>query len=128
MTTPVLDYVRGSYHFDPNEVDVNHTRAVLFVKPDYFVVIDRLTGEGEHDFRMKYQLHQDLQATADGTMVVGASTDGPGIVVAPSRDDLELSIVTGQDEPKEGWHLFSERKAEPAPALIYTWRDRKSVV
>jgi hypothetical protein len=123
LTTPVLDYVRGSYHFDPNEVDVNHTRAVLFVKPDYFVVIDRLTGEGEHDFRMKYQLHQDLQATADGTMVVGASTDGPGIVVAPSRDDLELSIVTGQDEPKEGWHLFSERKAEPAPALIYTWRE-----
>ena len=123
LTTPVLDYVRGSYHFDPNEVDLNHTRAVLFVKPDYFVVIDRMTGEGEHDFRMKYQLHQDLQATADGTMVVGVSENGPGIVVAPSRDDLELNIVIGQDEPKEGWHLFSETKAEPAPALIYTWRE-----
>jgi len=113
VTTPVLDYVRGSYHFDPEQVDINHTRAVLFVKPDYFVILDQLDGEGEHDFRMKYQLHD----------VTAFYPAGPGVIVAPAREDLDLSIITGQDEPKEGWHLVSAIAAEPAPALIYQWRE-----
>ena len=125
VTTPVFDYVRGRYAFDPDKVSVTHTRAILFVKPDYFVVMDRIDGKGEHDYRMKYQLHQDLTAVANGVRVVGNSANGPSIVVSPSRADLTLSIVKGQDEPfKEGWHLLHEEQAEAAPALIYEWRER----
>ena len=125
VTTPVFDYVRGRYAFDPGEVEVKHTRAILFVKPDYFVVMDRIDGDGEHDYRMKYQLHQDLTAVANGVHVVGSSATGPGIVVSPSRADLALSIVKGQDEPfKEGWHLLHEERAEAAPALIYEWHEQ----
>ncbi|MCD6362352.1 MAG: heparinase II/III family protein, partial [Armatimonadetes bacterium] len=124
LTTPVFDYVRGGYSFDPEQVAVTHTRAVLFVKPDYFVILDRSEGEGEHEYRMKYQLHQDLSAEADGTWVTAMSADGPGVVVAPTRDDLNLTIIEGQMKPEvEGWHLVSDTKAEPAPALIYTWRE-----
>jgi len=125
VTTPVFDYVRGRYAFDPGGVSATHTRAVLFVKPDYFVVLDTVDGKGEHDYRMKYQLHQSLTAVANGVQVVGSTGNGPGIVVSPSRDDLTLSIIKGQNEPfKEGWHLLHEERAEAAPALIYEWRER----
>lgn len=124
VTTPTYDYVRGSYRFDPERVAATHRRAVVFVKPDYFVVIDRVEAEGEHEYRMKYQLNEALTAQAEGTRVVGAAEGRPRIVVAPARADLDLAIITGQREPRhEGWHLRSETDARPAPALIYTWRE-----
>ena len=125
VTTPVFDIVRGSYRFDEEQVKATHIRAVLFVKPDYFVVIDRVDGDGgTHQYRMKYQLHQDLTAEASGTRVVGMADGGPRIVVAPARNDLDLSIVTGRKEPTyEGWHLFADQEGAPAPALIYRWEE-----
>lgn len=124
MTTAEYDYVRGSYEFDPEKVAATHTRRVLFVKPDYFVVIDRVDAEGAHDYRMKYQLNHALEATAEGTRAIGISDGQPRIVVASSREDLDLSIVKGQREPRyEGWQLLSETDAREAPALIYTWRE-----
>jgi len=129
VTTPAFDYVRGAYRFDHRKVKVTHTRAILFVKPHYFVVLDRLDGDGKpHAYRMKYQLHHKLAAKANGTQVVGSKGGQPRIVVAPSRSDLTLDIATGRDEePREGWHLHAADKAAPAPALIYTWEQATPV-
>ncbi|MFO7948451.1 MAG: heparinase II/III family protein [Armatimonadota bacterium] len=124
ITNPVFDYVRGSYEFDPENVKVTHTRAVLFMRPDYFVILDTLDGEGEHSYRMKYQLNHELSATKDGVRATATSNDGPGGVIAVSRDDVTLSIVEGQTEPRyEGWHLTGPETGEPAPALLYTWTE-----
>lgn len=125
VTTPVFDYVRGSYRFDEKRVHAIHTRAVVFVKPDYFVVIDRVHGDDKaHQYRMKYQLHRQLQAHTSGTKVIGLAADAPRVVVAPSRSDLELSVVKGQKEPRyEGWHLYAAEKAAAASALIYEWEE-----
>lgn len=124
VTTPVYDYVRGSYTFDPKRVKATHRRAILFVKPDYFVVIDRIEAEGIHDYRMKYQLHDELEARVEGTRVVAGLAGEPRLVVAPTRDDLDLAVIKGQKTPRyEGWHLRTETDARPAPALIYTWRE-----
>jgi hypothetical protein len=126
VTNDVFDYVRGSYTFDPEQVTATHTRAVLFVKPDYFVVIDRIDGdEQEHEYRMKYQLHQTLDAQVDGTRALGVSEGRPRIVVAPTREDLDLTVIEGQKEPYyEGWHLVSETNPVAAPALVYEWQQQ----
>ena len=124
VTSAEWDYVRGSYAFDPEEVEATHTRRVLFVRPDYFVVVDRIDAEGEHEMRMKYQLNHALEAVADGARVVGSDAEDVRIVVTPSRQDLDLSIVKGQTQPRyEGWQLLSVTDAREASALIYTWRE-----
>ncbi len=126
VTNDVIDYVRGSYTFDPEQVRATHTRAIVFIKPDYFVVIDRITGDGgPHQYRMKYQLHPDLQPQVDGARAVGVADGQPRIIVAPTRGELGLSVITGQKEPEyEGWHLVSETDAVAAPALIYEWEQQ----
>jgi len=125
VTTPVFDYLRGAYTFDAKRINATHTRAFLFLKPDYFVVIDRIDSDDRpHEYRMKYQLHHHLTAERDGIKVTGTKNGAPAIVVAPSRSDLKLSIVKGQREPvHEGWHLYAADKAAAAPALIYTWKE-----
>jgi len=126
VTTPVFDYVRGSYQFDRKRVVAKHAWAILFVKPDYFVIIDRVDGDDNtHHYRMKYQLHHELMAVADGTQVIGIKDGQPRIVVAPVRRDIELSIIEGQREPYyEGWRLHAPDRAELAPALIYEWEEQ----
>jgi hypothetical protein len=125
VTTPAFDYVRGSYTFDKKRIRARHTRAIPFLKPDYFVVMDRVDGDGKpHEYRMKYQLHHHLSAKADGVKVIGRKDGTPRVVVAPSRTDLRLSVIKGQKQPFcEGWHLYAPQKAAAAPALIYEWEE-----
>ena len=129
VTCPVFDYVRGAYTFDPNElnqVTITHTRAILFVRPDYFLVIDRLapSDDAAHEYRMKYQLHHTASApNVEGVRATGIAGEA-GIVVQPLRSDLRLDVVSGQKKPYyEGWHLTGRDCARPAPALIYKWND-----
>jgi hypothetical protein len=128
VTTPVFDYLQGAYTFDParlENVSITHSRSILFVRPDYFLVIDRLTpgDRGVHKYRMKYQLHhaagQPEVRGVRATAVIGRA----GIVVEPLGSDLGLEVVTGRKEPHyEGWHLTGRAGGKPAPALIYTWQ------
>jgi hypothetical protein len=45
LTNPLFDFLEGNYDFGAQGLDVLHTRSILFIKPEYWVVIDRLTGE-----------------------------------------------------------------------------------
>ncbi len=132
VTCPIFDWVRGAYTFDPDELDqvtITHTRAILFVRPDYFLVIDRLEpSDGTaHEYRMKYQLHHTVSVpSVEGVRATGVA-GGAGIVVQPLCGDLRLDIVNGQKEPYyEGWHIVEPACAMPADALVYTWEDSGS--
>ena len=125
ITSPVFDYLRGSYAFDPGQhkgIEITHTRSILFARPDYYLVIDRITpsDEGSHDYRMKYQLSHPLETQTEGLRATG-TCDRAGIVVEPLAPGLSLEIIKGQKEPYyEGWDPAGG--FTPAPALIYRWR------
>ena len=107
-----------------NNVKITHTRSIFFARPDYCVVIDRLTpgDEREHEYRMKYQLSYLLDPHAEAARVTAVS-DTAGIVVEPLGSGITLSIIKGQKRPYyEGWHYA--RGFKPAPALIYTWKTK----
>ena len=122
ISNDAFDFLEGIFDFRPQGIGVRHTRAILFVKPDYWIVLDRLEGEeGQpHDLRMKYQLHPDVEARAEGNRVIGEHPGtGVSIQVIPGDADLPLEIVKGRETPTaEGW-LAVKDQAWPAPALIY---------
>lgn len=49
LTTPGYDFVDGA-HGAYGGLGVVHRRRIFFVKPDYFILADLLTGEGAHSF------------------------------------------------------------------------------
>ena len=95
QTNNALDYGAGVYAdgYGPERMTkVTHRRELVFVKPDYFLVVDELEGEGEHQIESLFHLNHD-EAEIDGP--VARSVD-PGAV--------ECGRSRGADGGPEGPH------------------------
>ena len=123
LTNPLFDFLEGSYDFASQGIDVIHTRSILFIKDEYWLVLDRLTGgedTTEHHFRMKVQLDKDLEATCEGNELLARSPcTGASLHMHQLTGGVDLRIAMGEKHPKiEGW-LAAAEKAWPAPAAIF---------
>jgi hypothetical protein len=70
-----------------------HQRSVLFVKNKYWVVVDRITGQGEHEVTRLFHFPIG-PAQADGSAAQTAFPDGMNIRVQPV-DAAKLEMRTG---------------------------------
>ena len=78
----VYDAGYGSEQHRP----ATHTRRVLFVKPDLFVIADTLTptDQAEHSYQARWHLMTPLTARHDATSAVCTSDAGrPNLVIVP---------------------------------------------
>jgi len=126
VSKPLFDFVRGRYksgYGDRNEINVIHTRRVLFVKPDYFVIQDTLVpaDRREHTYESLFHLDCEEASLDEGTLKVETRRDkGSNLVIIPLLDgNLKARIVKGQKNPVQGWANHPWR---PIPTAIYTKR------
>ncbi|SME98604.1 alginate lyase family protein [Paenibacillus barengoltzii] len=103
-TTPEYDYAQGGhdgYWRLPHPVQL--LRQILFVKPDYWVVVDtcRSHGDAEHAYALPFHLAEGLEVRfqADGHLVIGDAGGGEGPVLRilplhPVKIDVEPSWIS----------------------------------
>ena len=119
---PAADYVEAV--FDENfggEVkrNVTHTRAVLFVKPDFWVVLDTLQAVDGKPHTYDALFHFDAKVKAEGLRAVTQNTDAANLTVAARPDaGLSLRVVEGQEDPVQGWLPRGLSGVRPAPVGI----------
>ncbi len=135
-TNDVFDWARGTYDkgYGPRVgddgkslgreqdlTDVTHERAVIFVRPDYYLVIDRMLGDGgePHLYSNLFHFDADEAIVDDATMTVtSAQADSPNLTLVPlATDGLSLRMVKGQEDPVQGW--IPRQKHRPVPTAIY---------
>ena len=149
VTTPLFDYVAGTYDagyqesdyrsrpFDPQswkgapDKSVSHTRRVLFLRPYYALVVDTLDGTGTHTFDAHF--HLDAPAARLDSVTHAAfsqNTEGAQLALYPlEMDNLAVDIVQGQMKPLLGWMPLGHRpiptirfrKQQAAPAIFATF-------
>ena len=119
------DVAVASYDAPYADLDtpVRHRRAVLFVKPDYFVIFDELTGDGRHTYEaffhfMPFRLLIDPDTGAVRT----------GRMNAPNLELLPLvrmtpRLICGRNEPVQGWLAIGGQDV-PSPVAVYKRRTR----
>ena len=106
-STDEFDYVaarHGGYRRLRRPVD--HRRDVLFVRPDYWTVVDRIEGSGEHRIVRRFHFPPGIELTRrDGTTVDAVSRrTGDGVrLVFP--DESRERAATLRIEPS----LWSDR-------------------
>lgn len=109
---------------------VTHRRQILYAKPEYWVVVDTLTGEGEHSFDLYFHLGPGAEPSLDsatGTLYATYDSEVYLAIVPLATPGVEAQVVQGQTDPVQGWiSRFSGEKHE-APVLCYRCRGRVPV-
>lgn len=127
ITNADFDYAEGVYDsgYGPeNKVRVSHRRQVVFVKPDYWLVIDTMTPEdaAAHYYEAIFHLDADEAKVDSGTKSVTVEYDGHAFRILPlSTEGLEVEIVQGRKKPTvQGW-LPTGRHNElrPIPTAVF---------
>ena len=120
--TPHFDYADAEHHAYRRLKDpVTHRRRVLFVKPDYWIVVDDLTAADVHEIDLLFQFAPgQLRLGKDG-WAVNADAQGRGLAIrAFSEVPLHAEVHQGEVEPIRGWVSPDYGLRVPAPQLRYT--------
>ena len=120
VTTPTFDWATGAYtdgYGPKGDRSVSHERTVVFVRPDYFVVLDRLLGTGEHTYSSIFHLDaEDASVEQDALIARTQERDKANIALVPAdRDGLTVRVVKGQEDPVQGWIPRENHRAVPTP-------------
>ncbi len=115
----LFDAEHDGYHGlkDP----VVHRRRVLHVKPDYWVIVDDLLGNGEHLCELFFQFAPG-ELSLEGSEKAVAQRQWGNLEVRQLAEGCEADIVTGQEQPIRGWISSGYGRREPAPSLRFARR------
>jgi hypothetical protein len=103
--------------------NVTHTRAVLFVKPDFWVVLDTLQAKDGKPHTYDALFHFDAKVKTEGLRAVTLNEGEANLTVAARPDaGLTLRVVEGQEDPVQGWLPRGLSAVRPAPVGILSAR------
>ena len=104
---------------------VRHTRAVLFIKPDFWVMLDRMEAVDGKEHLYEPLFHFDGPVKMDGLRVRTQNTGEANLTLLARGDaGLDAKIVEGQQEPVQGWLTKTISSVRPAPVAVYQARGK----
>jgi hypothetical protein len=147
VSRPSFDFIRGTYrdgYGKPKEGSfvgrrpeqgeyeeitvVTHTRRVLFLKSEYWVIADTLMAgdDAEHTYESLFHLNaEEVCIDQETKSVATADADVANLAIVPMADAaLSVKVVKGQDDPVQGWANDPWR---PVPTAVYTRRGRGTI-
>lgn len=98
---------------------VTHTRRVIFLKPDYWVIVDTMAAAdgAAHVYEALFHLDAEEAFVDAASKSVTTKTDCANVVLHPLADaGLELTIIKGREDPVQGW---GNNPWRPVPTAIY---------
>lgn len=112
VTTGTIDYYKGTNAGYKSLENVKHTRRILFLKPDYWVIRDSVTGEGEHEITSRFPfLPGEIDLDAKTGICRTKNAGGNLMIVPDSGSDFVAQVYT-YNFPRDG--------LKPAPGVSYS--------
>jgi hypothetical protein len=121
MLSAAFDCVEAShYGYRRLTQPVVHRRAVVFLKPDYWLVHDELWGEGEHQIDRYFHFAAEVEMSCQraGTAIHARSPRGQNLsVISVEREGVAVESKCGGDEPEDGWLAMGYGRKMRAPVV-----------
>lgn len=126
-----FDYLEARYQdgYGNKKEDVvtgiSHVRRILFVKPDYWIIWDTVTGQGRHKVQSFLHLPAEpaVQVTANGDCEIGYQ-DGPELLVRSLLPEgTAVNQYEGSEDPIQGWVAPRYGVKVAAPVIQYEVED-----
>lgn len=124
VSNAYFDFVDGSHDgYCQLAKPVIHRRKVFFVKSEYWIIVDLITGRhGQHCLEQYFHLMPwAVPALDKETKAVRVQNSGnPVLTIAPLKpQSLQTEIITGATDPIQGWVSFFSGEKVAAPVLRY---------
>ena len=141
ISEPDFDYVSATYDdgyssfsFDkPDDAqvirDVIHTRRILFVRPDYWVIVDQLDASVPHSYQVLFHAAPELavRVGSDNKVILETAPGGAALYLIPADSHAaKVSCLAGSMDPIQGWYSPGTRQKTSATAVIYEQEHRAS--
>lgn len=130
QSTPVYDFASGEYSgpYGPEGIHpATQQRDVLFLKPDLFIVADRVqpSDTSRHTYQARWQLLTTSTELDPATRTLVTLDAGqPNLAIVPLLGEgLEVKAVSGQEFPEIlGWNVRKDMDPQnvPATTLLHT--------
>jgi hypothetical protein len=97
-------------------------RRIVFVKPDYWLVVDDLQGAASHGIDLTFQFAPEVRITAGPEPWIRAETRrGHTLWLLPMASTSVKTVIScGELDPPRGWVSAAYGQREPAPAVRFT--------
>lgn len=121
---PGYDYARNSFDkFEKVEGKVRHTRAVFYVRGEFWVVVDRIETDRPRRLDAIWHWHPQCTVEVNDGRVESVDKDKGNLRIVPLADNMpwQVKVVEGQEKPViQGWYCPIYARPEPSPAATYS--------
>ncbi len=132
-----IDYVSGIYRDGYSDMQnsgsgdpvidksVTHRRDIVYIKNDYFVIADTLSGSGTHDVELLFHLPpESLPQIAGESVNIRYPNEATLEILPKGQGQLDIFITAGQRKPIQGWFSSEKYEAVPAPVVAMKFRAK----
>ena len=120
-----LDYIDARHTgYERLNDPVLHRRRVLFIKPEYWLIVDTFEAAGEHDYEITFNLApSNVVMQPVGLATATKDTDKPNCLILPAcANHFEGDIMAGGTDPIRGWVSYDYGGRLPCPSVRYRLR------
>ena len=122
ITSAGFDYVDAEHDgYSRYKDPVTHRRAVFFVKPDYWIIVDRLVGRGEHSVELLFHTPRGEHETEESTKILRMEDFA---IIPAIRDGIDMDLHEHSEEPIQGWFSPYYGSKEPSSTLVYSFSGK----
>ncbi len=122
ITNHDYDYVEGRFKY--NNL-FEHARAILFVKPHCFLVVDRIkSSEANTTFKQLFHVAPAVSVSkrGDGFVLEAGDSVSCLLEVLSAPENVESEVIEGQRSPEyQGWYSGTFGNFEPAPVIQFSF-------
>jgi len=118
VTTPEFDFAAGRLVDEKRRIA--QTRTVLFVKPEYFVVVDHVGGEGTHRLEQLWHLPDGEHTVAPKMVRTGLKTGANAVLAWPGEGEVseQTGYLPGGDKLYHEAPVAVFTREGPLPAVL----------
>lgn len=120
--TPEFDYATGQFADFKNVNGLaSQTRALLYVRGEFWVVVDRIHTDKPRKIETMWHWHPDCLVNQEGNVVKTNNAEGNLAVIPVGNDKMNVRFVKGQEQPEiQGWYSPEYNVYSPNTATIYS--------
>lgn len=120
--TPEFDYAWHSFDKFYDLEEVKHSRALLYVRGEFWVVVDKVETTRPRKVETLWHWHPDCIVEVDKSATVSTKNEKGNLAVLPiGAPAWEVQVIEGQEEPEiQGWYSEEYNVFEPNKAIIHS--------